>query len=87
MECEAMSNKKLIGEQLIKTTINFEEALVEILKVEVKRIKKLSKTHIDSEEFKKTNRLINNIVMAFILTDERIKMGVELYMDNDETYD
>lgn len=87
MECEAMSNKKLIGEQLIKTTINFEEALVEILKVEVKRIKKLSKTHIDSEEFKKTNRLINNIVMAFMLTDERIKMGVELYMDNDETYD
>ncbi|MCF6464848.1 hypothetical protein [Clostridium sp. Cult2] len=82
-----MSNKKLIGEQLIKTTINFEEALVEILKVEVKRIKKLSKTHIDSEEFKKTNRLINNIVMAFMLTDERIKMGVELYMDNDETYD
>lgn len=77
-------NKELIGEELIKTTINFEESLVEILKVEVKRIKKLAKNHNTLEELQKTNKLINNIIIAFMITDERIKTGLDLYMDNSE---
>lgn len=79
-----MNNNRLIGERIINNTINIEEALTEILKVEVKRLKKLAKTDNTLEELQITNRLINNIIITFMLTDERIRIGVDLCMDNSE---
>jgi hypothetical protein len=79
---------KLIGEKMIKTAINFDESLVEILKIEVKRLKKLARNSNSTEAFEelqKTNNLIRNIILALTITDERIRIGIDLCMDDNET--
>lgn len=77
-------NNKLVGEKLIKAAISLDESLVEILKVEVKRLKQLTKNDINLEELKKTNKLIKNIILALMITDEKVRTGINLCMDNNE---
>ncbi len=75
---------------MIKTAINFDESLAEILKIEVKRLKKLAKCNNTSntietfEELRKTNNLIRNIILALTITDERIRIGIDLCIDDNE---
>lgn len=72
---------------MIKTAINFDESLVEILKIEVKRLKKLARNSNSTEAFEelqKTNNLIRNIILALTITDERIRLGIDLCMDDNE---
>jgi hypothetical protein len=75
----------LVGKKLIKTAINIDESLVEILKVEVKRIKKLAKNCDTIEELQKTNNLIKNIIMAFTITDDKIRMGIDLCLKGNDS--
>lgn len=68
----------LIGKKMVETAVNLDEALVEILRVEVKRLKQLAKNNNAPEEMQKTSILIKNIIMALIITDEKIKTGIDL---------
>lgn len=69
---------------MIETAVNFDESLVEILRVEVKRLKQLLKSSNALEELQKTNNLVKNIIIALSITDEKIKTGIELYMSDSE---
>jgi hypothetical protein len=79
-------DNRLIARKMIETAIKFDESLVEILKVEVKRLKQLAKSNSNSdiEELQKTNRLIKNIIIALSITDEKIKTGIDFYMSESE---
>lgn len=75
---EKNSSNELIGKKMLETAILLDESLVEILKVEVLRLKKSVKNNDTVQEMKKTNSLMRNIIMALLLTDEKIKTGMEL---------
>ncbi len=74
-----------IGKKMIETAINLDESLVELLKIEVKRLKQLTKSENTLEELQRSNKLIKNIIMTLTITDERIKTALELYFDNTES--
>lgn len=73
-----------IGKKMIEAAISLDESLVEILKIEIKRLKQLSKDKDVSTftELQKTNNLIKNIIMSLMLTDEKIKTGINLCLNN-----
>ena len=73
-------NNSLIGEKIIQNAINLDQALVEILKLEVKRMKKLAKTDDGLKELQKTNFLIKNIIIALTISDDKLQTGIDLYM-------
>lgn len=74
-----------IGKKIIETAINFDESLVEILKIEVKRVKQLLKNNYNPIELQKTSKLIKYIIMALIITDEKMKAGIDFYISSNET--
>jgi hypothetical protein len=76
--------KALIGRKLIETAIKTDAVLVEILKIEVKRLKKLAKSNNSLEEIQKINSLIMKAILAFTITDEKVKTGIELCMDDSD---
>ena len=78
-------DNSLIGKKIIETAVNLDESLVEILRMEVKRMKQLAKSDIAANEFQKTNNIIRNIIIALLITDEKIKTGIDLYMNNSKT--
>lgn len=83
-----MNNKnigKLIGKRLIEAAVNLDESLVEILKVEVKRLKQLAKNNNDIAELQRINNLIKNIILALTITDEKIRTGIDLCLGNAES--
>lgn len=84
MNGKEMDNS-LIGKKIIETAVNLDESLVEILRMEVKRMKQLAKSDIAANEFQKTNNIIRNIIIALLITDEKIKTGIDLYMNNSKT--
>ncbi|HWR19665.1 MAG TPA: hypothetical protein VN608_08580 [Clostridia bacterium] len=67
-----------LGKSLILDAVNMDEALAELLKVEVKRLKKLVKEDAFFEEAQKTHTLLRYIIMALTLTDEKINVGINL---------
>lgn len=69
---------KLIGKKMIENAINLDESLAEILRLEVRKLKILMKTANSPEELLKTNNMIKNIIIALTLTEEKIKMGIDL---------
>lgn len=72
----------MIGKKIIETASRLDESLAEILKVEVNRLKQLIKNKSSNDELLKTNTLIKNIIMALTVTEEKIKIGMDLYMEN-----
>lgn len=74
-----------IGKKMIEVALNLDESLVEILRIEVKRLKQLTKGDYAPEEMKRTNNLIRNIIMALAITDEKIKTGIDLCSSENET--
>ena len=48
-------------------------------------MKQLAKSDIAANEFQKTNNIIRNIIIALLITDEKIKAGIDLYMNNSKT--
>lgn len=84
MEDKNLCNK-MIGRKMIENAINLDESLAEILKVEVKKLKQLAKTTNTPEELLRTNNLIKNIIIALTLTEEKIRMGIDLcFSDTDK---
>lgn len=72
----------VLGKKLITAAVNLDEALAELLKVEIRRLKQLSKCDTHLEEFQKTINIVRSVVMALTLTEDKIKTGVSLCRDN-----
>jgi hypothetical protein len=77
-------NNNLIAKKMIEAAVSLDESLVEILRIEVKRLKQLLKGSSNIEELQRTNNLIKTIIMALTITDEKIKTGIELYDGSSE---
>lgn len=67
-----------IGKKLIETAVNLDAALIEILKVEIKLIKKLLNQGTPTEDLQRANNLMKNVIMVLMLADDQIKTGMEL---------
>lgn len=69
-----------LGKQLIESAIKVDEALAELLKIEVRRMKKLVNSDSSSsfEEFSNVNILVKNIIIAIMTTEDKIKTGLNL---------
>jgi hypothetical protein len=78
-------DNKSIGRRLINTAVNLDESLEEILRMEVKRLKQSTKNDSDLEELRKTSHIIKNILIALMITDEKLRTGIELCSRMDET--
>jgi hypothetical protein len=70
----------LMGKRMIETAINLDESLSDLLKIEIKRLKQTAGKNETFEEFQKTNNLVKSIIMMIILTDDKIKTGLTLYL-------
>jgi hypothetical protein len=79
------TENRLIGKKIIETAVNLDESLVEILRIEVKRLKQLAKSDNATDELLKTSNLIKTIIMALTITDEKIRTGIDFFMSNSET--
>jgi len=78
-------NDKQLGRKMIETAVNLDEALVEILKLEVRRLKILLKSDSVPEGLQSTSNIIKNIIIALTLTDDRIRTGIDLCSDDSKT--
>lgn len=70
----------LLGKRMIEIAVNLEESLVDLLKLEIRRLKQLTRNNIALDELQKTNTLVKNIIILITLTDEKIKTGLDLYL-------
>ena len=77
-------NNASLGKSLILAAVDLDEAIAELLKLEIKRIKKLTKEASFLEEVHKTHILVRYIIMALIMTDEKINTGMILCNDEDQ---
>jgi hypothetical protein len=77
---ESNSDNILLGKRMIETAVNLDESLVDLLKIEIKRLKQLLRNDVAYEELHKTNNLVKNIIILITLTDEKIKTGLDLYL-------
>lgn len=68
----------VLGQTLILAAVSLDEALADLLKVEIKRLKQLSKEDVFFDETQKLYSLVRSIIMALTLTDEKIKAGMVL---------
>lgn len=75
---------ELIGKKMIETALNLDESLVEILNIEVKRLKQLVEGNNAPEEMQRTNNLVKNVILALTITDEKIKTGIDLCFSKTE---
>jgi hypothetical protein len=77
MSENSMDNASL-GRMLILAGASLDEALADLLKVEIRRLKQAIKDDTLFEEAKVTLNLLRSINMAIMLTDEKIKTGLDL---------
>ena len=70
-----------LGHMMIMAAIKFDEALAELLKMEIRRLKQLTKENTITEESQKILNLVKSITIALMLTDEKIKTGMDLCKD------
>ncbi|SET70425.1 hypothetical protein SAMN05660297_03211 [Natronincola peptidivorans] len=83
-ESDASINYSKLGKAMIETALLVDENLASLLKVEAQKIRKLLKSDVSLEELETTNTLIKNIIMAMMLTDEKMRYGLELCKINKE---
>jgi hypothetical protein len=76
-------NEKYLGGKLILSALKLDESLAELLKIEVKWFKKFKMHNFDHDELKRMNTLLKNTIIALTLTEEKIRMGIELF-NNDK---
>jgi hypothetical protein len=71
---------KLLGKMIILNAIKMEESLAEILKMEVKAIKKQIRedSNSDFENIHKSNKVIKYVLYSMTILDDRIQAGMEL---------
>lgn len=71
-------NPYYIGIEMIKAGVKLDEGFADLLKTEVKRMKKIMRESGSLEEIKRSQGFIKNIILALTLTDEKIKAGIDM---------
>ncbi len=79
---ESENYDELVGKRMICNAVSLDESLSEILKVEAKRLKIAAKKELQIEELQKINRIIKNVIMALTITEDKLKTGIELYLNS-----
>lgn len=74
----------LIGIKIIEAGIKLDEGLADLLKFQVKSLKRLVKDESPIDEIQKANVLLRNIIIALNMTEEKIRSGISLCEDYDE---
>lgn len=72
------SDQYRTGRKLIESAIKLDESLAELLKVEVSKMKKLNRYNESVDEIARANTLLKNVIMAMMITDEKIRNGINL---------
>jgi len=70
-------NRYVLGQRIIESAINLDQALIDLLKLEVKRLKRLN-ADITVEELELINNLVKKIIFSLSLSEEKIRLGTEL---------
>lgn len=76
---ERSSQKKSTGEKMILSALSMDEALAELLKAEVKNLKKMLGKESFVAEAVQMNHLLKKIIAAMMMTEEKIAQGIEIY--------
>jgi hypothetical protein len=69
-----------IGKRMIDVALNMDESLVDLLRIEIKRLKQVMRNNGTLDEMQKTINLVRSIIITISLTDEKIKTGLDLYL-------
>ncbi len=71
---------KMLGKMIILNAVKMEESLAEILRMEVKAIKKQIKVNgnSDIEDIQKANKVLKYVLYSLTILDDRIQAGLEL---------
>lgn len=77
-------DKYLMGKKIIIAGINIDEGLAELLKFQIKSLKRLVKDNSPIDEIQKANSLLRNIIIALSISDEKIKLGIALCEEDEE---
>lgn len=67
-----------IGKRLILDAIGIDEALADILKLQVKKARGALVLGNETNEMEELTKTLKNIIMALTLTEEKIETGVML---------
>lgn len=73
-----------LGKNLIESAIKLDETLAELLKVEVKNIKKNLKNNTSIDNIQRSSNLLKNIIIALTLTEEKIKDGIAIWKEENK---
>lgn len=71
-------DKYLMGKKMINVGIKLDEGLADLLKFQIKTLKKLVKNDYPIDEIQKANTMLRNIIIALNITDEKIRNGLLL---------
>jgi hypothetical protein len=72
------------GTKLIWSAACLDEALADMLKLEVMKMKRYVRNGGSTEDFSKLNNLLRNTITAMILTSEKVDSGIELLRSEKE---
>ena len=67
-----------IGKQLIVNAIKIDETLNEILRLEIRKVKKALNTDHEVDSINALSKTLRNVIIALTLTEEKIKTGMIL---------
>lgn len=73
-----------LGKRLIDSAVTIDEALAEMLKLEIKRAKKTINIQYEKDSISNLIRVLRTVIATLILTEEKIKIGMELCNVNDK---
>ena len=68
-----------IGKQLIINAIKIDETLNEILKLEIRKVRKALNTDNEVDSINALSKTLRNVIIALTLTEEKIKTGMYLW--------
>ena len=71
-------DEKILARKMILNSLRIEESLVNILKAEVKILKKKSIIDLENIELQKLNRIIRYTLYVITILDERIQRGFDM---------
>jgi hypothetical protein len=68
-----------IGKQLIINAIKIDETLNEILKLEIRKVRKSLNTDNEVDSINALSKTLRNVIIALTLTEEKIKTGMSFW--------
>lgn len=72
-----------LGRKLIANAISIDEALIEILRLQMKKSKKEIGIEYEKDSIDNLTKTLRSVITILILTEEKIKVGMTLCNIND----